>query len=131
MQDGNGKLEILDGEISGFEGAQTVSNMIGGKPLKFHSALFTFTLDGRTIYIIPGSRISAPQEDPVYRYITLDGRVTMQHEVDLSFMGNVNIRALNALIVGFQGVLNATVESGGVGDTESLLTAASRNWSFR
>ena len=121
MQDGSGKLEILDGEVSDFEGARAMSNMIGGKPLRFRSALFTFTLDGRTIYIIPGSRISAPQEDPVYKYITLDGSVTTQQEVDLSFMGNVNIGALNALIVGFQGLLAATVEGGGVGDTGSLL----------
>jgi hypothetical protein len=121
MQDGSGKLEILDGEVSGFEGAKAVSKMIGGKPLRFRSALITFTLDGKTIYIIPGSRISAPQEDPVYKYVTLDGSVTTEQDVDLSCMGNVNIRALNALAAGIQGVLTATVESGGVGDSNELL----------
>jgi uncharacterized protein involved in outer membrane biogenesis len=121
MRDGNGKLEILDGEISGFEGAEAVSKLVGGKPLRFHSALFTFTLDGHTVYIIPGSRISAPKEDPVYKYVTLDGSVTMEQEVDLSCMGNVNIRALNALAAGLQGVLAATVESGGIADSGELL----------
>ena len=101
-------------------GAEAVSKMIGGNPLRFRSALFTFTLDGHTIYIIPGSRISAPLEDPVYKYITLDGSVTTQQKIDLSCMGNVNIRALNALVAGLQGVLTATVEGGGV-DTGELL----------
>jgi hypothetical protein len=121
MQDGSGKLEIFDGEISGFDGAKAVSKLVGGKPLRFRSALFTFTLDGHTIYIIPGSRISAPKEDPVYKYVTLDGNVTMEREVDLSCMGNVNIRALNALAAGLQGVLSATVESGGITDSNELL----------
>ena len=121
MQDGNGKLEIFDGEVSGFEGAKAVSQMIGGRPLRFRSAHLTFTLDGHTIYILPSSRITAPLEDPVYRYVTLDGSVTTQQEIDLSCMGNVNIRALNALISGFQGVLTATMESGEIGDTGDLL----------
>ena len=131
MQDGTGILEIFDGEVTGFEGAKEVSKVVGDKPLRFRSAHFTFTLDGHTIYIIPSSRISAPQEDPVYRYVTLDGSVTTRMEIDLSCMGNVNIRALNALITGLQGVLTATIE----GDTGDLLrnflgntlTGASRN----
>jgi translocation and assembly module TamB len=121
MQDGNGKLEILNGEVSGFDGAKAVSKMIGGKPLRFSSALFTFSLDGHTIYIIPGSRVSAPQGDPVYKYVTLDGSVTTEQKVDLSCMGNINIRALNALVAGIQGVLAATVESGGSADSDELL----------
>jgi translocation and assembly module TamB len=56
----------------------------------------------------------------VYRYVTLDGSVTTQREINLSCMGNVNIRALNALISGLQGVLNATIE-GGIGDTDAIL----------
>jgi translocation and assembly module TamB len=121
MQDGNGKLEVLDGEVIGFEGTQALSKALGGKPLRFHSAHFSFTVDGKTVNIIPGSRISAPKGDPAYKYVTLDGSVTTEQEVDLSCMGNVNIRALNAFAAGIQGVLTATVESGGVGDSSELL----------
>jgi len=131
MQDGNGKLDIFDGEISGFEGAEAVSKMVGGNPLRFRSVHLTFTLDGRTIYIIPGSRVSAPLEDPVFKYVTFDGSVTTQQEIDLSCMGNVNIRALNALITGLHGVLTATVE-GNTGDLlrnflGNTITGFSRN----
>ena len=121
MQDANGRLEVSDGEISGFEGTEAVSDMVGGHPLRFRAGHFTFTMDGHTIYIMPGSRISAPPEDSVYRYITLDGSVTTQQEVDMSFMGNINIRALNALIAGLQGVLITTVEAGGIGDSGDMV----------
>jgi hypothetical protein len=121
MQDGNGILEIFDGEISNFEGTEAMSRMVGDNPLRFRAAHFTFALDGHTIYILPSSRISAPLDDPVYRYVTLDGSITTQQEIDLFCMGNINIRALNALIEGLHGVLTATVEGGGLGDTGDLL----------
>jgi uncharacterized protein involved in outer membrane biogenesis len=121
MQDGDGNLEILDGEIFGFEGTKSLSKMIGGKNLRFRSANFSFSVDGKTIYILPGSRVSAPREDPVYKYIMLDGSVTTEQEVNLSCIGNVNIRALNALAAGIQGVMSAAVESGGIEDSEALL----------
>ena len=121
MQDGNGVLEILDGEISGFEGMKALSDIIGDRPLKFRSAHFSFTLDGQTIYILPSSRITAPQEAPIYRYVTLDGSVTPQLEVNMSCMGNVNIRALNAMIAGFRGVITSAFESGEIGETGDIL----------
>jgi len=121
MQDGDGSLEVLDGEILGFEGVESVSKIIGGKPLRFRSANFSFNLDGNAIYIWPGSRVSAPREDPVYRYVMFDGSVTTEQEVDLSCMGNVNIRALNALAEGVMGVLSAAIDSGSIGDSEMLL----------
>jgi hypothetical protein len=121
MLDGDGNLEITDGEISGFSGAESVSKIIGGKPLRFRSANFSFKLDGKTIYILPGSRVSAPREDPVYKYVMMDGNITTEQDIDLSCIGNINIRALNALVAGVQGVLSATIESGGIGDSETLL----------
>jgi hypothetical protein len=120
MQDGNGKLEVLNGEVSGFEGAKELLKIAGDGALRFQSAMFTFNLDGKNIYIIPGSRISAPQNDPVYKYVTLDGSLTTEQDVDLSCMGNVNIRALNALVAGIQGVIASTFENGGVTDTNEL-----------
>jgi hypothetical protein len=121
MSDGSGKLEIFDGEVSGFSAAQSLSKLTGGKPVRFQSAHFTFSLDGKTVYIIPGSRISAPQEDTVFKYVMLDGNFTTDKNIDLSCVGNVNIRALNALTAGIQGVLASTFASGSIGDTQDLL----------
>jgi uncharacterized protein involved in outer membrane biogenesis len=121
MKDGNGELEVQNGEIVGFEATQAISKLTGGKPIRFQSARFTFSVDGKTIYIIPGSRISAHQEDPVFKYVMLDGSFTTDKDIDISCVGNVNIRALNALTAGIQGVLTSTFESGQIGDTKDLL----------
>jgi hypothetical protein len=120
MQDGDGTLEIYDGEITGFESAESISKLHGGKPLRFSSAHFTFSLDGKNIYILPGSRVSAPKEDTIFKYVMLDGSVTTEQEVDISCVGNVNIRALNAFVSGIQGVLTTAVEAG-AGNSEELL----------
>jgi translocation and assembly module TamB len=121
MKDGNGELEVQNGEIIGFEATQAISRLMGGNPLRFQSAHFSFTVDGKTIYIIPGSRISAHQEDPVFKYVMFDGSFTTDKNIDISCVGNVNIRALNALTAGIQGVLASTFENGGIGDTKDLL----------
>jgi hypothetical protein len=121
MKDGNGELEVLNGEIVGFEATEALSKLSGGKPLRFQSAHFTFSVDGKTVYIIPGSRISAPKEDHVYKYAMLDGNFTTDKKFDIAIVGNVNIRALNALTAGIQGVLTSTFESGRIGETKDLL----------
>jgi translocation and assembly module TamB len=51
----------------------------------------------------------------------LDGSFTTDKDIDISCVGNVNIRALNALTAGIQGVLASTFENGQIGDTKDLL----------
>jgi hypothetical protein len=121
MQDGNGTLEVYDGEISGFEGTRKISEMFGGRPLRYHSGHFPFSLDGKTVNIIPGSRITAPKEDQIYKYVMFDGSVTTDLEMDLNCDGNINLRALNALVSGLRGVLSTAVERGEFGDSRALL----------
>jgi uncharacterized protein YjbI with pentapeptide repeats len=111
LQDAEGNIDILDGEISGFGAAQSVSKMIGGRPLRFSSIHVAFNVDGQTVYLLPGSRISAPLDDPAFKYVMVDGSVTADYNTDLSCVGNVNIRALNAFAAGVQGVLSAALEN--------------------
>jgi hypothetical protein len=121
MKDGSGILDVYDGEISGFEGAQKISEMFGGKPLRYNSGHFTFSLDGKTVNIIPGSRITAPKEDQIYKYVMFDGNVTTDLEMNVNCDGNVNLRALNAFVSGLQGVLSTAVENGEFGDSKEML----------
>lgn len=133
MQDGSGNIEITDGEISGFEGAKAVSKLVRGKPLRFRSASFSFSIDGKTVYILPGSRVSAPSGDPIFKYVMADGSVTMEGETRMSCVGNVNIRALNAFAAGLQGALTSAMEGGATTDDllqnflGSAITGFSRN----
>ncbi len=111
MQDGEGSVEITDGEVVGFKGAAAVSKMIGGRPLRFKSALASFNIDGKTLYLLPGSRVAAPKGDPVFKYIMVDGSVSMAKSIDLSCVGNVNIKALNIFAGALQGLMAAAIDS--------------------
>lgn len=131
MQDASGSLEVTNGEILGFSGAAAVSRLIGGRPLRFSSALGSFSVDGKTLYILPGSRVSAPKGDPVFKYIMMDGSVGMEDlKVDLSCIGNVNIRALNTFVGGVQGVLSAAMDNRDINFEDFIggaITGFSRN----
>lgn len=111
MQDGEGSLEVTDGEVSGFKGAAAVSKMIGGRPLRFKSALGSFNIDGKTLYLLPGSRVAAPKGDPVFKYVMVDGSVSMAKSIDLSCVGNVNIKALNIFAGALQGLMAAAIDN--------------------
>jgi hypothetical protein len=117
MQDGEGSFEIKNGEISGFEGTEAVSKLIGGRPLRFNSLLLSFSVDGKTVYVLPGSRVSAPKGDPVFNYLMADGKITFERDINLLCVGNVNIRALNSFVGGVQGLLSSTMEDGTSGLT--------------
>jgi hypothetical protein len=114
---GNGSVEIKNGEISGFPGAVAVSNLLGGKPLRFDALNASFTVDGKTLYLLPGSRVSAPKGDPVFNYVMADGSVTMEKDVNLFCVGNVNIRALNSFVGGVRGLLSSAIDEGTSGLT--------------
>ncbi len=121
MQDGSGSFELKNGEVIGFSGAAAVSKMLGGKPLRFQSLLLSFSTAGQMVTLLPGSRVSAPPGDPVFKYVNVDGNVDIEKQgIDLSCSGNVNIRALNTFVAGIQGVLDAVVASDAL-NTDELL----------
>ncbi|MDL2263481.1 hypothetical protein LJC31_02400 [Synergistaceae bacterium OttesenSCG-928-I11] len=120
MQDGSGTFVIHNGEISGFPGTEAVSSIIGGRPLRFSSAAFPFSIDGKTLYLLPGTRVSAPSDDPVFKYIMADGSIVIEEKkISLSCLGNVNVRALNSFIGGLQSLVSAVMDN--KGNTDALL----------
>lgn len=119
LQDAEGSLEINDGEIVGFKGAAAVSKMIGGRPLRFKSAIASFNIDGKTFYLLPGSRVAAPKGDPIFKYVMVDGSIPLEGAMNLSCVGNVNIRALNVFAGALQGLMSAG--AAGFDSTETAL----------
>jgi hypothetical protein len=117
MQSGEGNINIRNGEVLGFQGAEAVSKLLGGRPLRFKSLNASFTVDGKTLYLLPGSRVSAPSGDPVFNYIMADGSLTMDKDVNLFCVGNVNIRALNSFVGGVRGLVSSAMEEGTSGLT--------------
>lgn len=100
-----GALYLHSGEITSFDAIETAKKFTGGKPLRFETVQATFTYDGGDLNILPGSQATAPKNDPLYRYVMLDGYVSREDEIRLFAMGKVNIRALNSLIGAFQGLV--------------------------
>ena len=116
-----GVIFMRDGEISGFEAVEASKKYTKGKPLLFKTLQSAFTFDEGYLTILPGSQAVAPQGDPVYRYVMLDGLVNNKKEMSLFAMGKVNIQALNALLGALQGIINVGMEYTGEIDRSALL----------
>jgi len=98
---GTGQLEVRDGALSGLEAIQLMAAASGGEKLRYRSISASFAFDNKGFYILPGSRVAAPLDDPLYRYVSADGNVS-EGKVNLNCNGEVNVKALNA----FVGALN-------------------------
>ena len=100
---GSGQLSAKDGTVSGFDALKTVSDT---GAVKFSSVLASFNLDGRNIFLLPGSRVSAPVGDNVYRYFSASGSLGWNDSpLDLKCVGDINVRALNAFLGALQGII--------------------------
>ena len=100
---GSGQLSAKEGSVSGFSALKSVSN---SGEIRFSSILASFNLDGRNIFLMPGSRVSAPVGDNVYRYFSASGSLGWNDSpVDLKCTGDINVRALNAFLGALQGIL--------------------------
>lgn len=120
LLDGSGTLSITDGEVTGFPGVDTLSKAMGNRPLLFKSVISTFTVDGKNLYILPGSRVSAPPDHEAYRYLLADGSANLETGIDLTLIGNVNVRALNIFLSAMQGIITSGTTA--VTDTKTIIS---------
>ncbi len=101
---GSGSLYIKEGAIEGFPLVKKVS---GTDKIGYRSIMANFNLDGRSLYLLPGSRISAFTNDPVYRYLNASGSLGFGDKtVSLKCTGDINLKALNALLGGIKGLIS-------------------------
>ncbi len=94
---GYGKLDVTDGKIVGFAGKNDGLKSIGLDSLNFQKASLDFYINGPSLYILPGSMITSQPNDSLYRYISIDGILTLDGMIDLFCSGNINVKALNVL----------------------------------
>jgi len=95
---GLGKIEITDGQIAGLQGTNNkMLKELGLESFKFQRFSLDFNINGPSFYILPGSMITSTPNDSLYRYISFDGVITMGGKIDLYCLGNINLKALNAL----------------------------------
>ena len=101
---GNGEFSARDGALSGFDAIKTLSK---DGTVRFASALSYFSVDGRSLYLMPGTRVTAPIGDPIYRYLFANGSIGIgDSPLDLKCSVDINIKALNALLGALQGILS-------------------------
>lgn len=111
MLDGSGRLNVSNGMIYGFPATQSLAKIAKSDTIHFTNANIPFHIDGRSIHLLPGTRITAPNDDPLFRYVTLDGSVSIyDKEIDLSCLGNINLRALNSFVGGLHGLVSAAMQ---------------------
>lgn len=102
-------LEASNGKISGFSAAEAMASATdGGHTVAFASIRSTMTVNGRVLYILPGSRMAAPPGDPSYRYLMVDGSLPLTGKpMNLSCLGEINARTLNAFLGALRGLMDA------------------------
>ncbi|MFP4482992.1 MAG: AsmA-like C-terminal region-containing protein [Thermovirgaceae bacterium] len=104
---GQGRFTATDGEISGFEAVQAITSTYGGTGIRYSRADSSFSLGGNMVSLMPGSRMTAPPGDPLYRYMSVDGTVAFSSKLDLYCSGNVNIQALSTFFGALEGLLGS------------------------
>jgi hypothetical protein len=104
---GRGRFYAADGEISGFEAVRALTSAYGGTGIRYSRADSSFTLGGNMLGLMPGSRMTAPPGDQLYRYMSVDGTVGFSSRLDLYCSGNVNVQALSTFFGALEGLLGS------------------------
>ncbi|WP_198469998.1 AsmA-like C-terminal region-containing protein [Acetomicrobium sp. S15 = DSM 107314] len=101
---GQGKFQAKDGEIADFKAVKAAAAIAGRKSIPYSTAAVNFVMDGVSVYIMPGSHMTAPAGDPLYRYVNIDGSVFYTKRLELHGMAEVNLQVLNAFVGAVKGV---------------------------
>ncbi|MCF7936412.1 MAG: hypothetical protein K9L28_08730, partial [Synergistales bacterium] len=105
--EGTGELSLRDGSISGYAPIEAMAATSDRNALSFRHLQAGFALCGESLYILPGSRITAEGDNPLYHYLSLDGTLTLDGRIDINGYGTVNVTAMNAFFGALQEIVNA------------------------
>ncbi len=106
MTSGEGSLHIREGAFSGFPQLSTLLAKSRATELDFASLQAYFSVDGRTLYFVPGSRLTAPPGHNIYRYFSADGFLPFTGKpMNINCNTEVNAPAINAFLGAFAGFL--------------------------
>jgi len=106
MTSGEGSLHIQEGAFSGFPQLSALLAKSRATELDFASLQAYFSVDGRTLYFVPGSRLTAPPGHNIYRYFSADGFLPFTGKpMNINCNTEVNAPAINAFLGAFAGFL--------------------------
>ncbi|MBL3539417.1 hypothetical protein [Aminivibrio sp.] len=104
---GKGSAKIGEGAVSGFKVLDIVTKLHGISGIRYTEVTAPFRLETGRIIFEKGTKATAPQNDPLYRFLTAEGPVGPKGALKLQVAGNVNIQIINALAGGTLGGLTA------------------------
>ncbi|MDI9369840.1 MAG: hypothetical protein GX181_07390 [Synergistaceae bacterium] len=104
---GKGALTIGEGSITGFKGVQILTALYKSG-VRYSNVSVPFRLETGRFILEKGTKATAPQNDPLYKFLTAEGPVGPNKALALQCAGNVNLQVLNALTGGAIGGLTAT-----------------------
>ncbi len=127
---GDGRVNVKNLKVDKFPGQVAVT---GSEPFRVQNGNVFFNVDDDTVFLMPGTAISAPLDDTTYHFISLTGTVwkmvrtapnldpkmmpadLLKNNDDMYHIfvnGSINVRVLNGLLGG----LGAVMEAGASGD---------------
>ncbi|MPN13866.1 hypothetical protein SDC9_161192 [bioreactor metagenome] len=75
--------------------------------IRYRSILANFNVDGKSFYLLPGSRAAAYPDDTIYRYFTASGTVGIgDKSISLKCLGDINLKALNTFLGAIRGLIS-------------------------
>ena len=104
---GKGSAKIGEGAVSGFTALDIVTKLHGVSGIRYVEVAAPFRLETGKIILEKGTKATAPQNDPLYKFLTAEGSVGPKGALNLQCAGNVNIQIINALTGGALGGLSA------------------------
>lgn len=107
LMDGNGSLRVKDGAVEGFSALKNLVPITGSPSIRYSSVNANFNIDGKSVFLLPGTRANAVPGDRFYRYLSVDGSIGEGGNLDLKSYGEINIRGLNLLLGGLEGLLSS------------------------
>jgi len=107
LMDGHGLLKVKDGAVEGFTALKSLVPITGSPSIRYSSVNANFNIDGKSVFLLPGTRANAVPGDRFYRYLSVDGSIGEGGNLDLKSYGEINVRGLNLLLGGLEGLLSS------------------------
>ena len=124
---GTGNAKIGSGSLSGFSYLDIVTKLHGTDSIRYTEVVAPFNLETTRIIFQKGSKATAPDNDPLYKYVQIEGPITYAGALNLTGDGNINFQLINIVAGGALGATGAIV-GGNINELvsgkglESLLT---------
>jgi len=111
---GTGQANVGSGGISGFKWIDLVTRLYGVDSVRYTDVTAPFKLETTRLILQKGSKATAPDNDPLYKYVQVEGPITYAGDLNLTGEGNMNFQLINVAAGGILGAAGAA--AGNVND---------------